>query len=461
VTTQAIEITVFLFLAGGFAAVAAWQVLFGEPVPSRWRVLADLCGLTDVERQGKFSHDLRGRAGALEVNLGEHTIRKGVQGGQVVIRGISPFLGLKREGLGSRIGKVLGAGEVETGDAAFDRAFYVQGDELSTRAVLNAETRRLVTEAFDGRFDLSRAEPTACLLRIGNSEVQAQFHDPLDEGREPRPTSVKALIALAGRLREPDERMARLARNASKDPVPEVRRRVLRTLERVAPEEPSTRAAMERAARSDPDGHVRLLAALFLDRDGWPVLQELAGDAKVDDAVSARAIEGLGERLPFDSARRILEEARPAARELTAAAAAVVLGRSGPAAVPSLRSALESGNPTIAAAAARALGRTGSGEAEAPLIAALGRSEEAVQAAAAEALGAVGAASSILPLKELCLATRGVPYERATDALLLIRARLTGVDPGRLALADGGEGQLALTADERGRLAVPEGDDTR
>ncbi len=36
-----------------------------------------------------------------------------------------------------------------------------------------------------------------------------------------------------------------------------------------------------------------------------------------------------------------------------------------------------------------------------------------------------------------------------------IRTRLTGVDPGRLALVEGTDGQLALADDEQGRVSLP------
>jgi HEAT repeat protein len=121
-----------------------------------------------------------------------------------------------------------------------------------------------------------------------------------------------------------------------------------------------------------------------------------------------------------------------------------------------LAAALPRAHGAVAVAIAHALGRTGSPRAEAPLLAALDGEDEVVWAAATTGLGVVGTAASVPRITLLAEGTRGIPREVALRALAQIRQRLTGVDPGRLALADGAEGELALAEDERGRVALPD-----
>jgi HEAT repeat protein len=201
-----------------------------------------------------------------------------------------------------------------------------------------------------------------------------------------------------------------------------------------------------------------LHAALWLGRDGWPTLRELAVDGAIEDDLSARAIAALGEQMPIDEASRALEKSLDARRFLTARAAVNALGRGGDVQVAPIARVMAR-EPEVASAAALALGLTGSASAEAPLLAILRGGAPEVRAAVAEALGHVGTATSVVTLKELAQASRGRLRSAALDSILRIQSRLTDADPGQLSLSAGPDGQLALTEDEQGRVSPPDPQD--
>jgi HEAT repeat protein len=432
---------------------------FAEPMPSPWLAVAEACGLTEVQAPSRFSRDLVGRLGGLRVQFGSYDRTRFQKSSALVVQGLSLLVAFKREGLGSRIDKALGGKEIQIGDEAFDRALYIQGDERLLRALLDAETRRLLMDAFSRGIGFE-GTGDAFNITLAAGSLHALFFDAVDSDPLPSVQTVRTLLDLATRLQEPSDPSARLAENRRGDPLPGVRREALRMMERAAPADPATRAEMERAAGEDPDGGVRLQAALWLGPEGKATLEALAVDGTVEDAVSARAIEELGERLAVVPARRVLEESVSAGRVLTAAAIAVVLGRVGKAEAAPLAHALERASGPAAVAVARALGRTGSPLGEPALLAALDRDDDALKAAAAAALGDVGSAGSILPLRELAQASRGRLRSAALDATGRIRARLTGADPGQLSLAAGPDGHLALTEDEHGRVTLPDPQDS-
>jgi HEAT repeat protein len=371
----------------------------------------------------------------------------------MTVSGLSQFVAFKHEGLGTRLDRAFGGGEVRMGDEAFDRALYLQGDERLFRALLDAPTRRLVLEAFSGVV-VSDDGQEAVTVTLANGTMQAAFADRLGTDAPPRPETVRRLLELARRLQEPTDVTALIVANAHVDPIPDVRRQALRTLERTAPQDPATRAAMQRSAQADADAEIRLYAALWLDRDGWAVLDELAADITIDDWISARATETLGEHIAFDRASRTLGESLAKGRLLTARASVKALGWAGEMYLPTIAAALAN-RPEVAEAAASALGQTGSASAEAPLIAALGPGTADLRTAAAAALGHVGSAESVQPLRELARSSRGEMRAAALGAILRIQRRLTGADPGQLSMVETGDGQLALAEDAQGRVTFP------
>ena len=449
------EFLALLAVGGAIAGGAALWIARGGARASPWFSIAEACGLTDIRRVSRWSRDIVGHLGALEVRLAVYSPTQHDRSTRLTVRGLSPFVAFRREGLATRIDRVLGGGEVLFGDEPFDRALYLQGDERLFHALLDAKTRKHLVDAFSGSIGPASSKFT---LSLGHGEMQASFADDVSRGRFVRRGTVRWLLRLAGRLQEPTDVVARLAANAEGDPLPLVRRECLRVLQETEPLHPGTRAALERAARSDRDAEVRLQAALALDQDGWPTLEELATSGAVEDAISARAFEGLGEHVAAGRAPRLLEESLAAGRVLTARAAAKVLGGAGDAHVPALVAVLEHATD-VAGAAATALGQTGSAAAEEPLRAALSHKSPDVRAAAADALGRVGTAASVPSLKELAQRSGGRLRSAALASLDRIRSRLKGIEPGRLALTAGADGQLALS-DTDGRVSLPDPDGT-
>ena len=448
------EILALLAVAGAIGGTVLWTARGGAPA-SPWYSLAEACGITDIQRVSRWSRDIVGRLGSLEVRLGVYSPSQYERSTRLTVRGLSTLVAIRREGVSTRIARAIGGGEVLLGDEPFDRALYLQGDERLFRALLDAKTRKHLVAAFSGSIGPASGELT---LSLAHGELQASFADDPDKGRLVRRGTVRWLLRLAVRLQDPTDIVGRLTANAERDPLPLVRRQCLRVLHETAPFDPGTQGALHRAARSDRDAEVRLQAALALDQDGWPTLEELATSGTVEDALSARAFEGLGQHVATGRAPRLLEDSLAAGRVLTARAAAKVLGGAGEAHVPALVAVLEHA-ADVAEAAATALGQTGSAAAEEPLRAALSHESPDVRAAAADALGRVGTAASVQSLKELAQRSGGRLRSAALAALARIRSRLKGIEPGRLALTAGSDGQLALS-DADGRVSLPDPDGT-
>ena len=429
--------------------VETFRAPLRDPKASRWFALAQACRLTEIRSTNRLSEDLSGRLGSLEVRLGPYAARKTRISTRLTVRGLSPLVFIKRESLGTRFGKTIGLGEIEVGDEAFDRALHVQGDEPVVRALLDVKMRKHLRTAFGGSAPAVDIE-----LHFAAGEMTADFTDDVRSGRLPSRGKVRWLLGLAQRLQEPPHVPARLATTAEQEPLAAVRGRVLRVLERFVGTDARAKAALQRAAVADAVPEIRLQAALALERDGWPTLQELAMDESVDDSVSAHAIETLRGAMPSDQAAITMEKSLWNGRILTARAAARALGGAGETHVPALLAVLER-VPDVAAAAAAALGQTGSASAEGPLIAALREDMPELRAAAVAALGHVGSAESMLALTGVAQESPAL-RTAALDAMVRIRSRLTGADPGQLSLAAGSDGQLALADGEPGRVTLPD-----
>lgn len=391
--------------------------------PSRWWGLAEDCGLTEIRRTRRDRDALRGRFGRFIVLIEQTTDGRVAIGTDVTIHGISSQVGFRAEGVATLFGKALAGADLEVGDPDFDRALYARGTERILRALLDRDTRRRLRNAIGGRIAEDR--DVISRLSIGDGVIRAHFPQVVSGPEEPHAATVRALLDLAQQLEDPSDVAARLAAIATSEDLLRVRLSALRCLHGEAPESALARTTLENLARTDPDGEMRLEAALLLGEEGRPMLAELAADRTVEDALSARAVETLGPHLRLEPARGILENALRVRRLLTAAAAA------------------------------RALGASASPEAEEPLLVALRDEDADVRLAAAKALGHVGGAQAVLPLK----AVEGVggPLRNAARAAIArIQQRLTGARPGQLALTSAAEGQVALAEDERGRVALPD-----
>jgi HEAT repeat protein len=418
---------------------------------ARWRVVAELCQLTEVEESRSFGVDeLTGRSNGLRVRFTTYQRGKRERGTRVLVTagaGELDWLKLRREDLGTALQEVLGAREVELGDEAFDREFFVDGPAALTRAVFDAETRSVLHWLnADARLELLDGELRA---EVGESS-STDLHDRLGEVA-PR------LLDAARRLIRPTDVARRLAHNALRDPKTNVRLECLLLLTREFPKDHVTRETLVEAAR-DPGHEIRLRAAMALGEDGHEVLLALATSGP--DEYGARAVAVLDRHLGLERALAVLETALRDRHVQTARAALAILGRTGnPEAVRSLAQVMAVEQEDLATAAAHALGTSRQEIAEAPLLEALGRKDPAaLRVAAAEALGRCASTRAVLPLKEV---EARHPFDMvlrraARHAVAEIQARIMGASPGQLSLAAGDSGHLSLAVEDAGgRLSVP------
>ena len=340
--------------------------------------------------------------------------------------------------------KRRGAREIETGDEAFDAAFYVTGPSTPVRAVLDDETRGLLASL-----------RTEAGLEVVDGELRGRVRDRSDPSL---PSTLPIALAAAHRLRRPPDVPAALARNARSDPQPRVRLENLLALVREYPESEVTKAAM-RAACDDANDEVRVRAATALGQEGRPTLLEIAKMEYAEDLPAARAIAALGDHLSSEDMRTILARALRTRRLQTARACMDGLVRWAQGeAIPVIARVLALEKGELAVAAARALAETGLADAEAQLLAALAHDLAELRVAAATGLGRVGSAAAVLPLKEIETRYRDDATQRAArQAVAAIQSRLPGASPGQLSLADAEAGALSLTEDETGRLSLEDG----
>ncbi len=166
----------------------------------------------------------------------------------------------------------VGAPAVPTGGPMLDGAVDIDGHPADVAAVFDAQTRRLVHSwSPNWGFELSNQR-----LKIVLTDVTAD--DAINR-------LLNALTQLGTSFQlDPAERAARLARNATEDPVADVRLNCLRALVDYHPDAPEQERALE-SALVDPSAEVRLYAA---DRLG----DESAGEHA---RAVARLLAGSGE----------------------------------------------------------------------------------------------------------------------------------------------------------------------
>jgi HEAT repeat protein len=276
------------------------------------------------------------------------------------------------------------------------------------------------------------------------------------------PDLLPLLVDAGRRLARPLDVPRRLAENARGDPVAGVRLQNLLALAREFPGEPETVERL-RAASRDPSLEIRLRAAEHRGAEGRGVLLELA-ESLGDDSVSARAVSNLGQDLPFERVKALLDKALAQHRLLAARACLEALGKSREdVAVGWLAKVLKQGPGELAPTAAEALGATGNPSAERPLIQALQRADDDLRIAAASALGHVGSATAVLPLQEAAERSRRSSGLRraARQAIAEIQSRLPGASPGQLSLTQDEAGQLSLAADASGQLSLSDAEEER
>jgi hypothetical protein len=414
-----------------------------------WMAACRRAGVRSVRSEGE---SIVGGAGDLEVRI--DPVLQRVQapvanrGADVIVSSNrSPGFSLRSASRKGR--KDIRLDDTVTGDALFDRRFEVEGAPASVLALLDADTRRLITEQDRlGGLDIEgRTSLTYCPGFPTHLEIE---------------TAVRGALAIADRLSRPVDVRNALVDRATADPEPGVRREAIRALGRAYPDDPATRAAARQAAAHE-DPHLRIAGAIVLGDEGSVVLEAMVAEAGLGDAVIARAVSALDQRLPVSRAIEVLADARDRRRHATARAAIQRLAQ-GPAEA-TLEPLVEvlKVDAELACDTARALGALGSEVAESALVSALGREVPGLRLEAAQALARVGSTASVIRLKEAAERYGSDEEFRlmARRAIAAIQSRAAGADRGQLSVADDQAGQLSLAQREAGRVSMAPGEPGR
>jgi hypothetical protein len=449
----------------GLAGLAAAQVLriVQRRQARAWRKVAEAAGMDEIEERRSLlsSEILSGRLAGRALRVQDlHIVQPDdlLRGRfiRITVEGTSE-LTLRPETPATVMQKAAGAREIELGDEAFDSQVYIHGKEDVLRAVLDAETRRVVRGILQAGLTNAEGPLVEGIVTVRGGEVVAEFDRHERRVRECFPSFLGTLCDVARRLDRPASLVKRIVENTRSEPEWRVRRGNLQLLAQAYPNHPATREALARGCQDERQA-VQLECALALGvEQAEGTLREIATSEWADDGDAARATSALGVRLPRDTALAILAHALRTRRQETAHATIAVLGQHGGAEVVGpLAKVLSLGKGPLGAAAAQALGASRSPAAEAPLLQALESGATEICVAAAAALGQAGTASAVLPLKDAAERARdGVLRKAAREAIAAIQSRLGGASPGQLSLADGEAGQLSLTdEDPRGRVSI-------
>jgi HEAT repeat protein len=420
----------FPFLAGG---VLVLNILFrNRQFLAGWQNAVTACKLTRLQMTTIWAPRVNLTARTETLHVSFDAGHKGKTWLQVRVPELPGFADVK---LRRAMYVLWGGAEIEVGDEPLDQEFFIEGPVQLVTAMLDAEVRRLLLAA--------NAEGE---VEIRDGAVCAQV------SQAALPRLLPLLLDIGQRLTQNLDIAGRLADNARRDPLPGVRLRNLLVLARERAGEPVTLDAL-RAACSDSSPEIRLRAAVELGAEGHEVLIALAASTE-DDTWSAQAVSALGQHLPFERTKAILDQALRSHRLETARACLASLGRWRAAGVDELVKVLESEQDELAAAAALALGETGEASAEPPLHRALRYGSPDLQIAAATALGRIGSVETVLPLQEAAESGGRDVRQAAHQAIAEIQARLQGAAPGQLSLTADEAGQLSLSEGEAGQLSL-------
>ncbi|HYH44511.1 MAG TPA: HEAT repeat domain-containing protein [Thermoanaerobaculia bacterium] len=398
--------------------------LFERRLHPAWKKATERVILTDVEESSGPQASLRGRAGRLSVQLDGY-LEDAKPGARLVVsdfgHGLPELLLRCRTPLEPR----SEADEIQTGDAAFDGEVRVEGHAPLALALLDDKTRPRLAQLLLGELWIVGQGPlkVSTSFDAGVLEVRIDKRDLVARAEKLSDQLAGALAAVlyvARRLAAPGDVVERLAENLRQEPETAVRLRIVDALGEFPPH-PATRKALL-AACQDRSDEVRLQAAVALGEKGDKTLSALVLRSQ-EDAVAARAVALLGERLPVPQVEAALVRALEARQGETA------------------RACLE------------ALVHRGGPESESLLLRALASDDAETAVAAARALGRVGTAGAVAALREERSIWRPELRSAARQAIAEIQQRLTGAQAGQLSLAADEAGALSLAA-EPGRLSL-------
>jgi hypothetical protein len=340
-------------------------------------------------------------------------------------------------------------GEIETGDPAFDEAFYIGGSPADVHARLDAGLRPRLLALHEEFKDVAS-------IRIARGRLCADVpQKPYEDSRPTLTAVLKRLLETAQQLPEHVDVVQRLALHARGAREPAVRLHNLQLLIREFPARALTRNALQ-AACEDPSPAVRVHAANALGDERRDVLFAIAEDESADDLSAATAVDALGDRLAPQRALAVLEGALRTRRFATARSCIEHLRRAAfREAVPCLTRATALDHE-IAVDAVLALVAAGGASVEPFLIKILKRDASPLRVAAAEALGTIGSAEAVLALQEAAEwdVTDTELVRAARQAIVAIQERLVGASPGQLSMAADHAGELSLPAAQDGSVSL-------
>jgi hypothetical protein len=418
-----IELIPVLVVAAGGVAFVALRNQWRRSLAQGWREAAESCGLTKIEETESFlsGRRLTGWSETLHVEIAEFRRGKNDTGTRVSVVGPTSWgdLAVRRETLSTALEKQFVTRESDTGDAAFDDAFFVRGTPAVVHALLGHDVRRRMRDV---------SAPSR--LYITGNTIGAEMRNWHVGGH--LAAVLKALLEVCRELgRRSDNIVPALSANAQQDPDAPVRLKNLLVLMRDFRDHPETEKALE-AACADVHLETRLRAAIARGRAGHAALRSLidGGPVRASEAAVAEAIQALGPELGIERTKEELQRAL------------------------SIRS------KAIARACVQVLGAIGTAEAERQLLGALGHESLELRVAAAEALGRAGSVAAVLSLRE---AAAKPPRDRQLDraarqAIAEIQARLTGASQGQVSLTSADTGQVSLAATEGGGVSLPDAD---
>ena len=365
----------------------------------------------------------------------------------VGLKGLASRISLKTESLATGLVKTVGVTDPEVGDPEFDKRFYLQGSQEALLTALGA----------DARAKLNRPglppviEDGWMTLRVADLVTHP---DQLQK-------FLRRATAVADSLDElpPDEA---LFRNATGDPVWEVRRRSVSELQHRHPGSPLT-AQLGDALADDRHPRARVLGATLL-RDGErarEVLRSVAfdanapGEARLDGLL---LLEDLGpEEDDADALWVVAQKGRLDALRACAVRTIAQLGR--PLDVPRLIRASSMETPIVRVAACQAVTAIGGPDARELLVEGVTDPDPDVRLAAVQGLEQIGVLEDV----ELLVGPGSKRGDRAVaaNAAMVANRKRAGVDRaehGRLAVSDAepdAEGRLSPEAGEPGALSAP------
>ena len=348
-------------------------------------------------------------------------------------------LSIKRETLGTRVGKKISGEDVLTHDKKFDDAIHIRGQVLHVAAMMSQEVRALVL-----RFVLHRG------VTLRNGEVVWLGGGKVSEERLEEMLEVLREIAQSAQI-TPTLYPARLRAIVETDQALGVRRNALSFMaSRLSQKNADVRAAFQ-IALEDSEPELRLIAAKQLGVGGNKTLEALVQDREVEDKIRAEALALVINDLSTEHGAALLKVCLETGEPLLLGAAFQAIERStirglGPRLVAFIDGA-SGRDASVVAGAIRALGCVGAPDVEATLVRLLEHKNTDVQLVTMQALAQLGSIAAVEPLMAMSsgLTRPTLVKQVARGAIVKIQSRSAHAGAGHLSLAENNTmGRLGL-----------------